>query len=213
MLVFAMAVTAIVAYSLGGVNGAIIASKYIFGNDIRENGSGNAGLTNAYRVFGIKGAVVTLAIDTAKAAIAIGLGWLWVGGEAAALIGSPGGQMVGKLFAGFFAMVGHAFPVWYGYKGGKGVLVCGVMALMINPWVGLCSWGVFILMVLATRYVSLGSIVAGAIAFPLFTAIFIQQPIATGLAIASGILIIVMHAANINRLIHGKETKFGAREK
>ncbi|MDR2530900.1 MAG: glycerol-3-phosphate acyltransferase [Oscillospiraceae bacterium] len=213
MLVLSLTLTAILAYALGGVNGAIISSKYIFGKDIRESGSGNAGLTNAYRVYGLKGAIITFAIDTAKAAIAVAIGWLWIGGEAAKLVGPEVGSVVGKFVAGFFAMVGHAFPIWYGFKGGRGVLVCGVAALMIHPWAGICSVGVFLVVVAISRYVSLGSIVAGLVAFPLFTGIFVNHSICTGMAVACGLLIVLMHAPNISRIIRGKEPKFGAKSR
>jgi glycerol-3-phosphate acyltransferase PlsY len=216
MLIFLMIVVAIAAYFLGAVNGAIITSKTLFRKDIRQFGSGNAGLTNAYRVFGTKGAVGTLVIDILKAAAAVYLSQFLLGPQIEKLVTSANAikdaHTIAKMYAGFFAMVGHAFPIYYGFKGGKGVLVCGITALMINAWVGLLSIAVFALVTLMSKYVSLGSIVAGLIAFPLFTMLIVQQSPATIISIMCGILIVIMHIPNIIRLINGKETKLGAKK-
>jgi glycerol-3-phosphate acyltransferase PlsY len=216
MLTFLMIVVAIASYFLGAINGAIITSNAIFRKDIRKFGSGNAGLTNAYRVFGIKGAVGTLVIDVLKAAAAVYLAQVLLGPKIAELVVSTNAvkdaHTIAKMYAGFFAMVGHTFPIYYGFKGGKGVLVCGITALMINIWVGILAIGVFILITLIFRYVSLGSIVAGMIAFPLFTMIIIQQFPATFLSIICGVLIVVMHVPNIVRIVQGREAKFGAKK-
>lgn len=198
MLTFCLFIVAIVAYLLGAVNGSIIASKYFFKKDIRELGSGNAGLTNFYRNFGTKGILLVLAIDIVKTAIAVWLGW--------ALIKIHGHGMVGKLFAGFFVMLGHAFPVYYGFKGGKGVLCGGILVLMMDWRIGLLCWLVFIIAVIFTKYVSLGSVCAGAMC-PIGTAIFGGWWLQVILALMCGLLLIVMHRQNILRLIAGKERK------
>lgn len=211
MLIFSLVVVAIAAYLLGAVNGSIIVARTLYKQDIRELGSGNAGLTNMYRVFGVKGAIGTFVIDTLKTAIAIILAHFWVGDQIEKLIGVDG-YVIARFFAGFFAMIGHVMPIWYKFRGGKGVLVCGITAFMIQPLVGALAWIVFILVVAATRYVSLGSIIGGVIAFPLWTLIFIHNQTATILAIACGILILCMHIPNINRLIRGTEPKFGAKK-
>jgi len=198
MLAFCLFIVAVVAYLLGAVNGSIIASKYFFKKDIRELGSGNAGLTNFYRNFGTKGIVVVLAIDIIKTAIAVVLGW--------ALIKIYGHGMVGKLFAGFFVMLGHAFPVYYDFKGGKGVLCGGILVLMMDWRIGLLCWLVFIIAVVFTKYVSLGSICAGAMC-PIGTAIFGGWWLQVVLALMCGLLLIIMHRQNILRLVAGKERK------
>ncbi|MDD6189335.1 MAG: glycerol-3-phosphate acyltransferase [Clostridiales bacterium] len=198
MLTFCLFVIAIVSYLLGAVNGSIIASKYFFKKDIRELGSGNAGLTNFYRNFGTTGIVVVLLIDIAKTAVAVFLGW--------ALMKIFGHGMVGKLFAGFFVMLGHAFPVYYGFKGGKGVLCGGILVLMLDWRIGLLCWLVFIIAVVFTRYVSLGSICAG-IMLPIGTAIFGGWWLQVVLSIMCGLLLVIMHRQNILRLIAGKERK------
>ena len=198
MLTFCLFIVAVVAYLLGAVNGSIIASKYFFKKDIRELGSGNAGLTNFYRNFGTKGIVLVLVIDIIKTALAVWIGW--------ALIKIHGHGMVGKLFAGFFVMLGHAFPVYYDFKGGKGVLCGGILVLMMDWRIGLLCWLVFLIAVVFTKYVSLGSICAGAMC-PIGTAIFGGWWLQVVLALMCGLLLIVMHRQNILRLIAGKERK------
>lgn len=198
MLTVCLFIIAIVAYLLGAVNGSIIASKYFFKKDIRELGSGNAGLTNFYRNFGTTGIVVVLLIDIIKTAAAVFLGW--------GLMKIYGHGMVGKLFAGFFVMLGHAFPVYYGFKGGKGVLCGGILVLMLDWRIGLLCWLVFIIAVIFTKYVSLGSIGAG-IMCPIGTAIFGGWWLQVVLALMCGLLLVVMHRQNILRLIAGKERK------
>ncbi|MBR5114526.1 MAG: glycerol-3-phosphate acyltransferase [Oscillospiraceae bacterium] len=192
-------IVAIVAYLLGGINGAIIASKYIFKKDIRNYGSGNAGLTNFYRIFGAKGVALVLLIDIGKTVIGILFGWL--------MLRIYGFSMVGKLFAGFFLTLGHVFPVYYGFKGGKGVLCCGITVLAVDPVVGLICWIVFAIVALLTHYISLGSI-AAAVAFPIGIAAFGGWWLQVLLAIFCAVVLIIMHRHNIIRLILGKESKF-----
>ena len=141
------------AYLLGCVNGSILVSKCLFRDDIRTHGSGNAGLTNFYRTFGIKGVVGVLACDILKAVLAVALGGFLFGH----FLGLP---MIGKLVATIFVLLGHMYPVTFGFRGGKGVL-SGVSALMVIDWrVALIALGVFFVIVLLTRYVSLGSVCA-----------------------------------------------------
>ena len=195
---------AVVAYLLGGVNGAIISSKYIFKKDIRNYGSGNAGLTNFYRIFGVKGAALVLLIDIGKTVIGVLFGWL--------MLRIYGFSMVGKLFAGFFLMLGHVFPVYYGFKGGKGVLCCGIIVLTVDPVIGLICWIVFAIVALLTRYVSLGSI-AAAVAFPICIAAFGGWWLQVLLSLFCSVLLVIMHRHNIIRLILGKEPKFSFEDK
>jgi glycerol-3-phosphate acyltransferase PlsY len=199
MLTFCLLIIAVVAYLLGGVNGAIITSRYLYRKDIRQFGSGNAGLTNFYRVFGKKGTAIVIAVDALKAIIAVALGGL--------LMKPFGAAVTGKTMAMFFAMLGHAFPVYYGFHGGKTVLCGGFCALMLDWRIGLMCWGVFLIAVIATRYVSLGSICAG-IVLPLGVVIFKGEPIEILLAAMSGLLLVGMHWQNILRLLVGKENKF-----
>ncbi len=203
MLIVFIAVTALCGYILGAVNGAIITSKIIYKKDIRDYGSGNAGITNFYRVFGTGGAALVAAIDVLKV-----VGPILLGGW---LLGKYGYSVEGRELAGLCAMLGHCFPVFYGFRGGKGVLAGGAMILLIDWRVAAVSWGLFILAVLITRYVSLGSILAAA-AYPITAAIFIGRPAAVILAAAAAVLLIGRHHANISRLIHGTESKLKFRK-
>lgn len=197
-MIAVLSLVAIVAYLLGGVNGAIISSKYIFKKDIRNYGSGNAGLTNFYRIFGVKGAALVLLIDIGKTALGVFIGW--------ALLRFYGFSMVGKLYAGFFLVLGHAFPVYYGFRGGKGVLCCGILVLMLDPIIGLICWVAFALVTLLTHYVSLGSI-AAAVSFPISVAAFGGWWLQVLLSLFCSVLLVIMHRHNIIRLILGKESK------
>ena len=198
MMTLCLFIIAIASYLLGAVNGSIIASKYFFKKDIRNFGSGNAELTNFYRIFGKTGIIVVLAIDIAKTAAAVLLGW--------GLMKIYDAGMVGKLFAGFFVMLGHAFPIYYDFKGGKGVLCGGILVLMLDWRIGLLCWLVFIIAVAITRYVSLGSICAG-IMLPVGVALFGGWWLQVVLALMCGLLLVIMHRQNILRLIAGMERK------
>lgn len=197
-------IIAVVSYLLSGINGATIASMTFFKKDIREYGSKNAGLTNFYRVFGTKGVLLVLAIDILKAALSVLLGW-W-------LLGLEGYSMLGKLFAGFFAILGHVFPIYYRFKGGKGVLCGGILVLLVDWRIGLISWGVFLLLLLLTRYVSLSSICSTA-AFPISMACFGREWYEVLVAACCAVLIIARHSENILRLIKGQESKLSFKKK
>ncbi len=194
-------IVAVAGYLLGSVNASIIASKLKYKQDIRNFGSGNAGLTNMYRVYGKNGAVYTLVGDIAKQAVSVLIG--------AVLMGRYGAYL-----AGAFCMIGHIFPVFYGFKGGKGVLTAATMILIIDPLIFLVLFIIFALVLLITRYVSLASIIAAftypaavnfaygtAHAFEMFFALFI------------GVVVIFMHRTNIYRLFNNQESKFSFRKK
>lgn len=189
---------ALVSYFLGGINGSIIASRYIFKKDVRDFGSGNAGLTNFYRTFGPAGTAMVLATDIIKSVIAVLLG--------GALLGVVGHAMVGKLFAGFCLILGHMFPAFYAYKGGKGALCGGTLMLMIDWRVGLICLLVFAVSVVFTRYVSLSSML-GALCAPIGIWVFGLGGLEGWLAMFCALLIIFKHKDNIIRLINGTETK------
>lgn len=198
MMVFLLILTAVIAYLMGGINGAIVTSKYFFHKDIRNYGSGNAGLTNYYRTFGPVGVAMVIGIDVLKSVIAILIGgWL---------MKTQGAETVGRLFAGFCLILGHSYPVYYGFRGGKGVLCGGVMALLADWRVGLLCWAVFAIVVIFTRYVSLGSILSSMSCF-LWMLAFDHTSLEVILALLCGLLITVKHAENILRLIGGTERK------
>ncbi len=191
----------ICAYLLGSLNSAIIVSKYKFNQDIRSFGSGNAGLTNMHRVYGKDGALLTLAGDIGKQIASILIGIILFGQN-------------GAYIAGAFCMIGHIFPVYYRFKGGKGVLTAATMILVIDPMIFLVLFVIFALVLFITRYVSLSSIIA-AITYP--AAVNVAAIARTGnsaplfellFAMFIGCMVIYMHRANLKRIFNNEESKF-----
>lgn len=203
---FFFAVIAVIAYFCGCFNGAVIVSKYILRDDIRTHGSGNAGLTNFFRTFGGPLTLVVILCDVLKAVIAI-----WI---AADIVNSPSEAVtLAKYWAACFCLLGHMFPCMFGFKGGKGILSGGTIAIMLDWRLALLVWGGFLILTILTRYVSLGSVYAAA-AFPVGTWLFVSHdPIIMALAVFLGALIIWMHRANIKRLLKGEENKLSFHKK
>ena len=200
-LTIAITGVAVLSYFCGCFNGAVIVSRYILKNDIRNHGSGNAGLTNFHRTFGGPLTGLVLLTDAAKMAAAV-LFARWI-------FGLMGSELVtfSEYWAGLFCLLGHMFPCMFQFKGGKGILSGGVLALMIDWRVALVVWGGFLLLALLTRYVSLGSCWAGA-SFPVVSALVFRDSILTVLALIAGLLVLWQHRANIKRLITRSESKF-----
>ena len=192
---------AIAAYLLGSLNSAIIVSKWKWNQDIRNFGSGNAGLTNMHRVYGKDGAIYTLVGDIAKQVISVLIGGIVMG-------------RYGAYLAGGFCIIGHILPVYYGFKGGKGVLTAATMILVIDPVIFAVLFVIFAVVLAITRYVSLSSIIA-AITYP--AAITVAYGTAHAFeiffALFVGALVIYMHRTNLYRLFNGTESKFSFRKK
>ncbi|MCF2617351.1 glycerol-3-phosphate 1-O-acyltransferase PlsY [Oscillibacter valericigenes] len=195
---------AIVSYFLGCFNGAVIVSKYILRDDVRTHGSGNAGLTNFYRTFGGPLTAVVILCDVLKAVIAVLIG-AWI-------FGMMGNALLGKYWAALFCLLGHMFPCMFHFKGGKGILSGGTIALMIDWRIALVVWGGFLILTVLTRYVSLGSLWAGA-SFPFISWYCYTDPLIVVLAFACGGLVVWQHRANIKRLLNGTENKFSLHHK
>ena len=197
--------SAVVPYFLGCFNGAVIVSKYILRDDVRTHGSGNAGLTNFHRTFGGPLTLVVILCDVLKAVLAILF--------AVMLLGRAGGDPVfAKYWAGLFCLLGHMFPCMFRFKGGKGILSGGTIAIMIDWRIALVVWGGFLVLAVLTRYVSLGSCWAGA-SFPFATWFVYRDVTVTVLAVVIGGLILYMHRSNIHRLLTGTENKFSLHKK
>jgi len=190
---------AAVGYLLGCANGAILTSKIFYRDDVRNHGSGNAGLTNFYRTYGAKLVLCVIAVDMLKAVIAVELGGAILGGA------------LGKYFMGFFCMLGHMFPAPYHFKGGKGILSSGTLLLCLDWRIALAGWGAFLILVILTRYVSLGSVAAAA-SLPISTFFVYRSAVSFPWIMLLGTLIggmvIWAHRANIGRLLSGTESKF-----
>ena len=201
-------VVAAVSYFLGCFNGAVIVSKYILHNDIRNHGSGNAGLTNFYRVFGGGLTFVVILCDVIKAILAILIGTLVIG----MVTGGWMGPVLGKYWAGLFCLLGHMFPCMFHFKGGKGILSGGTIAIMMDWRIALVVWGGFLILAALTKWVSLGSIWAGA-SFPFATWFVYHDLFLLILAIIIGGLIVWKHRGNLKRILSGTESKFSLHKK
>ena len=192
---------AAIAYFCGCFNGAVIVSKYILRDDVRTHGSGNAGLTNFYRTYGARYALCVIICDMGKTVLACLIGGYlmhWVVGD----------WTLGLLIAGIGCELGHMFPVFFGLRGGKGILSGGVLVLLLDWRVALIAWGLFAVLWLTTRYVSLGSIAATA-SMPVSVFLLMGHNwLYTVLSAAIAALVIWCHRGNIQRLLSGTEKKF-----
>ena len=201
--------TAVIAYFCGCFNGAVIVSKYILRDDVRTHGSGNAGLTNFYRTFGGPLTLVVILTDVFKAIVAIWVGMFlfrqMIANEVLVVA-------LSKYWAGLFCLLGHMFPCIFHFKGGKGILSGGAIAIMIDWRIALVVWGGFLILAILTRYVSLGSCWAGA-SFPFATWFVYHNVVITVLGAVIGLLILYMHRGNIKRLLTGTENKFSLHKK
>ena len=224
MLYLIAFLTALVSYLIGSISGAIIISKKVSGSDIRESGSKNAGTTNMLRVHGKKLAILTLLVDVLKGVIAVLIGILidfvlerQYGMKSFV---SQSEWLVGnmKYIAAVFAILGHDFPIYFGFKGGKGVATSIGVALVLDWKVGLVVMMAALIIMATTRYVSLGSVI-GAVIYPCIVAAFMLgmdkfNVIYLLCAVIIGLLIIVKHKSNIERLKKGTENKlFEKKEK
>lgn len=194
----------ILAYLLGSVPSAIWVGKRFYGLDVREHGSGNAGATNTFRVLGKKAGIPVLMMDILKGFLAVNLVFIQTKYLSDNII--PFTNL--KLVFGFCAVLGHIFPVFAGFRGGKGIATLLGIILAVHPPAAFCAIGIFLLILLTTKYVSLGSICAG-IAFPILV-IFIFKTSVPSLIIFSSlvaVLIVITHQKNIERLRKNDENK------
>ena len=203
------------AYLLGSVNSAIIISRILYRDDIRRHGSGNAGTTNMLRTYGKGAAILTLLGDMLKTAVAILIMALFFGFHYDAGISIEGNCYI----AGLFAVLGHVFPVYYGFKGGKGVLCTSTMALMLTPLVFLLLLALFIAIVAVSKYVSLGS-VSVAVLYPIAVTGYVKlrfgmptPGLITLSAILLAIFIVWCHRHNLQRISDRTESKISFKKK
>ncbi len=225
LTVLSALVLIIVPYLLGGLNFAIIISKKKFGLDVRDFGSGNAGMTNMHRTFGKKAGIITLAGDAGKTFVSCLLGYLLLG-------------KLGAYIAGLFCMLGHMFPIKYKFKGGKGVVCVAVVVLMTDignpqfffiPFLFLVLFAIFAVIVLGTKYVSLGSVMCMGL-YPIFlhsletaqlsaeisnieqiTMNYSEMGFYVTISVVMAITVIFMHRENLKRLWSGQESKISFR--
>ncbi len=193
-----MVASAVIAYLLGSLNFAIIFSKIFCHEDVREHGSGNAGATNMLRTYGKGKAALTLVCDMLKCAVAVIIGGL--------LFGIDGADV-----AGLFCVLGHVFPCWFKFRGGKGVAVAAMVMLLTGWPVFLLLLLIFVIIVVGTRYVSLGSVMA-ALLYPVLlsswnTVIGESKSHSVIMAFLITLIIVVMHRENIKRILDKTESK------
>ena len=200
---------AVIAYFCGCFNGAVIVSKYILRDDVRNHGSGNAGLTNFYRTFGGPLTFVVILTDVLKAVVAV---LVSVTLFRVCIVEKFPILVLARYWGGLFCLLGHMFPCMFGFKGGKGILSGGTVALMIDWRVALVVWGGFLVLAVLTKYVSLGSVWAGA-SFPFATWFVYGDTVLTVMGLFMGGLVVYMHRGNIKRLLNGTESKFSLRKK
>ncbi len=201
---------AAIAYLLCSLNFAIPVTRLFTGKDIRTMGSGNAGMTNVLRSVGKGAAALTFAGDVLKGTLAVFIGrWIFANY-------TPALPVYGMYVAALFAILGHAFPLYFGFRGGKGVAVAAGSVALIDPLYTVILLGAFVLIVLLSRYISLGSVLTAAL-YPLGTFLRAvglgQNPlVVTVFAVFMGALVIWFHRSNIQRLLAGTERKLGEKK-
>ena len=192
----------IIPYLIGSINPAIIFSNLFFKDDIREHGSGNAGTTNTLRTYGKRMAALIFLLDFIKAIIAVFIGYLIL----------PY-QVGGGAIAGIFVILGHAFPIYYKFKGGKGVACLAGVVLVLSPISFLILILLFAAIVAMSKFVSLGSIMCAMLWPVLHFAFYPTDPWTNIAAIVIMIIIVFMHRENMKRLMSGKESKISFKKK
>ncbi|MCI5735389.1 MAG: glycerol-3-phosphate 1-O-acyltransferase PlsY [Eubacterium sp.] len=215
----ALIISAVVSYLLGSLNFGIIISKSLNKDDVRSHGSGNAGSTNMLRNYGKKYAVMTIIGDMLKVAVAIIISFIIVRKMGNISLAENGGayilgidaRMFTKSFSGLFCVLGHIFPCFFGFKGGKGVATAGGMVFMIDWRIALILLAIFAIIVLITKYVSLGSI-AMAVFYPVFIFIFYKSLPLTLLSLIFTLIVLLAHRENIKKLINHTESKIGSKK-
>ncbi len=204
---FYIVLSAIAAYLIGSFPTAVWYGMAYFGIDVREHGSGNSGATNTFRVLGKQAGIVVLCIDVLK-------GWTATQGAALLVYADliyPQDLVLFKLIFGIAAVIGHIFPVYAGFKGGKGIATLLGMVLSVHIEAALLCLLVFVLVLLLSKYVSLGSMIA-ALVFPILLISPKYRPDEHSLVViifgfVIFLLVVITHQKNIVRLLHGEENK------
>ena len=208
----------VVSYLLGSLNFSIILSEVVKKKDIRKSGSGNAGATNMMRTYGIKAAVGTMLGDIFKVAIGIIVAFAILGVPMKYIFTNPADAaeiqrvVLYKEFAGLFCVLGHIFPIYFKFKGGKGVAACTGMVIIVDWRIALILFVIFVSVILISKWISLGSIVI-AILYPVLIFVFYKNWILSLVALLFTAIVIIAHRENIKRLIKGEENKISLKNK
>ena len=222
--------TIVIAYLIGSLSPAIIITYVRTGKDIRTMGSGNAGFTNVLRSVGVVPAVLTIILDFLKGVTAVAIGWLIFSQLTVTNDVAPLEYVkYGRYLAGMFVIIGHVFPAYYGFRGGKGVVTAAALMSVVDFRVFLLVIGTFLVIFFATRIISLGSVACAAL-YPVYTMLityfceylpflgtenelrFRFVLISTGCALAVGLTVIIMHKDNLKRLFKGEEKAIKAKK-
>lgn len=193
----------ILAYLIGSIPTAVWISKSVFGIDIRDYGSGNSGATNTFRILGSKWGSIVMLVDVTKGVIATSL-YIFI----PFYLTDELARTNFMIALGMMSILGHIFPIWANFRGGKGVATLLGMALAIQPMVALICLGVFLITLLSTRFVSLSSMLAGVAFMVLILFIFNERETVYRLfAIIVALMVVITHQKNISRLLKGTENK------
>lgn len=218
MIAFKFIIIALVSYLLGSLNFSIIVSKKFANKDIRESGSGNAGATNMLRTYGKKFALLTMIGDIIKVAVAILIAFLVLNAPLEFMFKTHQSDefaaqiMLYKAFSGFFCVLGHIFPLYFKFKGGKGVAACTGMVILVDWRIALILFAIFAIVVLCSKWISLGSIII-SVFYPILIFVFYKNSLLTIIAVLFAFIVVVAHRENIKRIINGTESKIAANKK
>jgi len=196
MIVLLLIVIFALSYVIGAVNGAVIISKYVCGRDVRRRGRINPSYATFMNLYGNRGVVMLMMFDILKATLAVLVGGM--------ILGTQGAAIVGRSFAAFCFLLGHAFPFQQLFRGGKGVLCAGAMMFFIDWRVALCCWAMFVLFFIFTRYTSVSYLMA-AVSAPIFMWIFECSALCSMLVLLGAVVIFMKYSENMVRLIGGTE--------
>ncbi len=204
----------LVPYLLGSINSALIVSRLLYHDDIRRHGSGNGGTTNMLRIYGVKAALLTFFGDVLKTALSVLFAFCMLG---AGWVGHGFALNASAYLAGLFCILGHIFPIYYRFRGGKGVLCTAVVIGMLSPWVLLIEVVIFVATVAITKYVSVGSMLCAAV-YPLFYSALIRALFSS--TAPGGIILLIFtiaalllwkHRPNFQRLRNHEESRISFR--
>ncbi len=203
MTAITLATLCLIAYLLGSIPSSVWIGRAFYGIDIREHGSGNAGTTNTFRVLGVKPGIVVFILDILKGALAVSALYLTNAFERGTVTFTNVQLLLGAL-----AVLGHIFPIYVGFKGGKGVATLLGVVLAIHPLAALISFAVFTVVLIATKYVSLSSMIGGLV-FPFSILLIFRETNITLIvfSIIISILLLLTHQKNIVRLVARQESK------
>lgn len=210
-------IIAVVSYLLGSLNFSIILSRTMEKKDIRESGSGNAGATNMLRTYGKHFAVLTMIGDILKVAVAILIAFIILDApldmffKIAQSRETAATMIMYKEFAGFFCVLGHIFPLYFKFKGGKGVAACTGMVILVDWRIALILFVIFVITIAVSKMISLGSIII-AVLYPVLIGVFYQNIVLILIAVLFASIVIIAHRQNIKRIINGTENKLSGKK-